>query len=474
MVYHGVAVAQKATGVTTPVVADSGIPFVVGTAPAHSAEKPAKTGVPVMCTSWTEAVSRLGFSEDWESYTLCEFMYSHFKLYGCQPVIFCNVISAEGMSEAVSAADMELTDHKIKLPLEAADDDTLVIKAAGGTGEAYIRDTDYSTYYDGEYLIAEAIPEGAIYTAAQVNVAYSKITPEKVSRADIAEGIESIELCMPLFGTVPDIICAPGFSGDSVIAALMATKASGINGLFKAKALIDIDSGAEGVTDYSEALQHKNSKNLTDEDEILCWPMLKLGDYQFHMSTQLAGLMAQVDTGNGGCPYESPSNKNFQCDGAVLKDGAEVNLTLEQANILNSNGIVTALSFMNGWTCWGNNTACYPSNTDVKDYFVPVSRMFGWVGTTLVRTFWSKIDKPMTRRYIDTIIDTANIWMNGLVSAGYLLGGRIEFSSDENPTTDLMAGIMRFHIYMTPASPAQEIDFTLEYDASYVESALTA
>ena len=37
--------------------------------------------------------------------------------------------------------------------------------------------------------------------------------------------------------------------------------------------------------------------------------MAKLGDYKFHLSTQMAGLMAQIDTGNGGCPYESPSNK---------------------------------------------------------------------------------------------------------------------------------------------------------------------
>ena len=44
----------------------------------------------------------------------------------------------------------------------------------------------------------------------------------------------------------------------------------------------------------------------------------------------------------------------------------------------------------------------------------------------------------------------------------------------ENPVTDLMAGIVRIHIYMTPPSPAQEIDFTLEYDASYVESALSS
>ena len=36
-----------------------------------------------------------------------------------------------------------------------------------------------------------------------------------------------------------------------------------------------------------------------------------------------------------------------------------------------------------------------------------------------------------------------------------------------------MAGIVKLHVFMTPPAPAQEIDFTLEYDASYVESALS-
>ena len=88
----GVHVYEKTTAVSTPVVANSGIPFVVGTAPVHAAAKPAKPGVPVLCTSWTEAVEKLGFSYDWKTYSLCEFMYSHFKLFGCQPVIFCNVL----------------------------------------------------------------------------------------------------------------------------------------------------------------------------------------------------------------------------------------------------------------------------------------------------------------------------------------------------------------------------------------------
>ena len=183
-------------------------------------------------------------------------------------------------------------------------------------------------------------------------------------------------------------------------------------------------------------------------------------------------LMAQIDAGNGGCPYESPSNKGLQCDGLCLEDGTEVNLTLAQANYLNGIGVDTALNFMSGWVAWGNYTACYPSNTDVKDYFIPVSRMFGWVGNSLVKTFWSKLDKPMTRRLIDTVLDSANIWLNGLVGMGYLLGARVEMLENENPLTNLMAGIIKLHVYMTPPSPAQEIDFVLEYDASYVTSAL--
>ena len=204
---------------------------------------------------------------------------------------------------------------------------------------------------------------------------------------------------------------------------------------------------------------------------IVCWPMVKLDDMVFHLSTQLAGLMAKVDTDNGGIPYESPSNKGLKCTGLCLEGGAEVQLTHAQANILNGNGIVTALNFINGWTVWGNNTACYPGNTDVKDYHIPIARMFGFVAGTLIKTFWSKLDEPMTRRFIDSVLDSAQIWLNGLVSSEYLLGARVEMLEAENPTTNLMQGIIKLHIYMTPPSAAQEIDFVLEYDASYVEAA---
>ena len=469
---HGVYVSQQATSVSTPVVAESGVPFVVGLAPVQAADKPAAPGTPVLCTSWSEAVEKLGYSDDWATYTLCEFMYSHFKLFACQPVIFCNVLDIATAKEASAAADVAVTEHKVKLPIAAINDSALVIKPAGGTGSAYVSGTDYNAYYSGEHLVVELLSAGSAYDAEQVNIAYNKVDVSKVTKTVVAGGFAAVDSCMSTVGTVPDLLLAPKYSSESEVAAVMATKAGGINGMFGAKALVDLDTAT--ANSYTSAVSAKANEGMTDANEIVCWPMATLGDRKLHMSCIVAGRMAATDTDNAGVPYESPSNKDAKIDGLCLADGTAVVLTFEQANALNGGGIVTALNFMGAWKVWGNYTGCYPSSTDPKDMFIPCGRMFAYVQNTIIRTCWQFLDKPMNRRLLDTITDTVNIWLNGLVGSGYLLGARVEISEDENPVTQLMAGIIKIHVYMTPASPAQEIDFVLEYDSSYVTSALTA
>lgn len=469
---HGIYTSEKDTSVSTPVVAASGVPFVIGTAPVQGAEKPAPAGVPVLCTSWGEALQKLGYSEDWEKYTLCEFMYSHFQLFGCQPVIFCNLLDPATMIKPEAAKDINVDNRKVMLPYETVIDNTLVVKATGGSGDTYLLDIDYAVYYSGGNCVIELLSDGSAYEVTSLNVACNIVDLDSIDTSAVAVGLEAVEMSMGMTGMVPDLICAPGFAGDPSVGAVMATKAAGINGMFKAKALVDINADASGALDYSAVIAYKSENNLVDENQILCWPMVRLGEKKFHMSTQLAGLMAKVDTDNGGIPYESPSNKPFKCDAVILADGTEVPLTLTQANILNAGGVVTALGFMGSVVCWGNYTACYPVNSDVKDIFIPISRMFDWVVNTEIYTFWQKLDKPMNRRLIDSILDTCNIWMNGLVASGVLLGGRAVFEEADNPTTDLLSGIIRIHNYITPPGPAQEIDFITEYDVSYVASAL--
>lgn len=481
----GVHVFEKATSVQTPKVATVGIPFVVGTAPVQSAAKPAKSNVPVLVTSWDEAVEKLGFSYDWESYTLCEFMYSHLQLFGAQPVIFCNINDPASMKREEAAADYTVADHRVAVSVDAIAD-TIKVSVAEGAGEAATtraleRDTDYSILYDRDdtdtyVCIVELLEDGSAYDAETVSVAYSAADPKTATVADVVDGVAQVDACLTAVGLVPDLVAAPGWSHNTVVAAVMATKAAAINGLFKGKAVIDADSGEDGVTEYSQLSGYKNKNNFVDVDQIICWPMVQLGDYRFHLSTQLCGLMATVDAGNRGIPYESPSNKNLKMDACVLKDGTPVNLTWNQVDLIaGSWGVVTAVNFLDsGWVAKGNYTACYPGNTDVKDQFIPVSRMFDFIGNTLIRTFWSKLDKPMTPALRDSILQTCNIWLGGLTGGGYLYGARAEMLAEENPLTSLLDGIITLHIYNAPPVPAQEIDFILEYDVSYMETALAA
>jgi len=482
--YHGISTRQVATSLSTPVTAASGVTFVVGTAPVHILGAEYSVGIrhafknintPIMCNNYNEAVNALGFSDDWEKYTLCEVMYNHFQLYATSPVFFVNVLDPAKHKISVVAENYAVVDSKAKLPFDAIAESVKI-------GE-YKRGEDFDLLYDGDSLVVEILDGGAIAEGTtELSIEFDKVDPSQITKKDIiggfdvntkkTSGFELIEAVFPKYGICPDILICPKWSSDSEVAAIMATKSASINGVFQAKALIDVDTTE--VKHYADVTAWKKAKNINDKAQALCFPMCKLGDRVFHMSVQMAGLMAKVDTDNGGCPAESPSNKLLKIDSAVLADGTEVLLDLTQANYLNSNGVTTALNFIGGYVLWGNETACYPANTDVKDYFLCVSRMFGWVSNSLVLTYWSKIDNKFNRRLIDSIVDSVNIWLNGLVAEEKLLGGRVEFNESENTTVSLMSGKAVFHLFLTPPSPAKEIEFVLEYDTSYVTSALLA
>lgn len=481
--YHGVSTRQQDTSISTPVTADSGVAFVVGSAPVHMVG--GKVNEPVYCLNYNEAVAAFGYSDDWEKYTLCEVIYSHFQLYGVSPVVLVNVLDPEKHKTSEAAKEYAVTDGQASLPLEAIADTVKVVATTDEEGKTtyYKAGTDYDVLYDGGHLIVEVLDGGGVPAGTTaLTISFDAVDPGKLTESDVIggfntntkknSGLELLDSAFPKYRVVCDLIAAPGWSHNSTVAAVMGAKAESINGVFTGKALIDVDTGA--VTHYADVPEWKSKNNINSKAQVLCWPKVKLGDRAFYLSTQAIGRMAKTDTDNGGCPAESPSNKTVQIDSPVLANGDEVLLDLQQANYLNSNGVVTALNMMGGFVLWGNETACYPSDTDVKNYFIPVSRMFDWVGNSLILTYWSKVDKKMTRRLVDSIVDSVNIWLNSLVAEDQLLGGRVEFLEEENSDTALMSGKAVFHIYMTPPSPAKEIEFVLEYDVDYVSAALVA
>lgn len=391
---HGITSEQIETSVSTPRTAGSGIAFVVGTAPAHTVG--GAVNAPVMALNYKEAVAALGYSENWKNYTLCEVMHSSFQLYGVSPVFFVNVLDTEKHKKTVEAAEYEIIDRKASLPLEAIAESVEVTDETGTT--TYKAGEDYGLLYDGENLMLELLDGGAITeSVGKLKIAFDAVDPSKVSDSDIiggfnvatkkTTGFELVDTVFAKYGIAPDLLLCPGWSHKPEVAAIMTAKAENINGVFEGKALIDIDAAA--VRHYTDAPEWKKEQNIFSKYQILFYPMVKLGERLFHLSTQAAGLMAKVDTDNGGCPCESASNKNLQVDSAVVDDGAaggEILLDPQQANYLNSQGIVTALNFMGSFVLWGNESACFPASTDIKDYFYPVSRMFG-VGVEYHRAY---------------------------------------------------------------------------------------
>ena len=480
-VSHGVEANKQASSVSTPVVAASGVHFVVGAAPVQSVA--GKVNEVIMAQNYAEAVAALGYSDDWEKYGLCEEIYTAFKLYEIGPVFLVNVLDPTKHKAEVAAADITPVDNQIKLPLEAIAD-SVVVKASAEAESALVAGEDYEVFYsDTNCIIEFSTPR-----TAAANVKYNKVDPTQITASDIiggfntttkkSTGLELIDSVFPLYTMAPDIILCPNWSHNSEVAAVMAAKAENINGLFEGVAILDVDTTATtGAAYYTEVPAWKKSKNFMKSMELVCFPKVALGDKIFNYSTQLAGSIAAVDNDEalgGGTPCESASNKSLQADRMVIADGTELVMDLQQANFLNENGVITALNFSNGFVSWGNYTACYPANTDPTDYIYCINRMFRWVAKSVILSYWSYVDRKLTRRLIDAILQGVNDWLNGLTAEEKILGGRVEMLESENTTTALAAGKVKFHIYMTPPSPLEDLDFVLEYDFSYLQDLMAA
>lgn len=405
---HGVYIQEQATSIATPAQANSALPVFVGVAPVHNLtdSSAAPVNEPKLIYSFSEFVSTFGAPGDDEK-------KEDFPLYQAAEVY----LGRYGVAPAVFINVFDPSKHK------------------------------------GENGVADV---------------------SKVKDEDIVGGVDSsgnrtglslVDEVYPRFRLEPGLVLAPG-RNEPAVSIAVAAAASGVSGFFKAMGLFGVPAS---VSDRSKVAAWLNDSNLTLEN-CCCF----FGDCTYNGVTEpgtihLAAAMASRDAANGDVPFWSPSNYQLLCEGLVHA-GKALHLTPLEAAELNGNGIVTGLNIIGGLRVWGDQTAVYPGNTDIKDASIPVRRMFNWIGNTLILTCWQYVSTPLRRRLIETVQDTFNCWLNGLAGKEYILGGRVTFEADENPTTDLMDGKVTWHVYVTPPQAARELTFTLEYDPGYLST----
>lgn len=477
--FYGVRTEEAKSSVATPDKAKTGICIAFGTAPVHQVDGSANEVIAV--TSYEEAVAAVGYSENWDKYTLCEVIHSHFKLYGMAPLLMVNVMDPETNQAEEAEKNYTISGGRIVLD-EDAIADTITVKGESST--VYEAGTDYDIVYSDGACIIEVLADGAIESAklSSVKVAYKKIAFEMADMKEkiiggydvstgVSTGLELMDLAFFKTGVLPDILIAPGFSQDAEIAAVMASKTE-FSSVFKGICICDMET--ENANVYNKAVTAKQSEeSFRRPRQVLCWPMVKKGDRVYHLSTQLAGLQCSVDIANESVPSRAASNHVMQADSVVLADGSEVLMDITQANALRENGFVTALSISGDIRAWGAYCACVPDSDDPKDMMMHTSRMLAYINNYAILKFWDKVDEHITARYAEAIVDELGSWLDNLTANGDLYGARCELKKEENSLEALAKGIIKIHIYLAVPRLASEVDFVIEYDSSYIESALS-
>lgn len=479
MINHGIFVNENPTSLASPVTGTSGLQVIVGTAPVNKTADPkAAVNVPILVNSYAEAVQQLGYSDDFENYTLCQSMYLNWKVFSISPVVFINVLDPAVHKKALEESEVQVTDKQATIKEIGVLLEGLTVKNSEG-GAVLTVGTDFITGYDESgYLVLTLLEAGKAANATTLKVSGNTLDPSKVTASDIVGGYDAItgketgievsRKVYPRLNAIPGTLLAPGWSQDPAVGAALQAKTANMNGIFRCTALLDLDT--EKAKKYADTKQIKEESGFSDKNGIVLWPMDIVNGKKIYKSATVGALLAYVDAENDDVPSLSPSNKLLKVTGQVLKDGTEVDLDQQQAATVNSYGIVTAIN-MNGWKLWGNYTAAYPTNSDVKDMWIMVRRMFNWHANTFIQTYMDKVDDPANYRLIETVVDSENIRCASLAPDKWA-GGEIVFNLEDNPITNIVAGKIKFRQKIAPYVPAQEITDELEYDVDMLQAAI--
>lgn len=475
---HGVFVYEEATALTAPITGSCSVQVVVGTAPINMVKEPEKAvNVPILANSAAEAMAALGYADDFKAYTLCQTMYATNNIYQVSPVVYINVLDPTKHKKALAETTAEVSQMQAKVNQKGILLKGLTVKTGSN---AMVEGTDYTAEFDTDgSLLINLIEGGKGASAASITVAGNVIDPSMVTMQEIIgaynastgkeTGLELIRQVYPKLGVVPGLILAPGWSHMPEVGIALMAKAANINGVFKATALLDLDTTK--AVKYTDCKTVKEESGYTSAAAYPLWPCVKVGQYIFAMSAIVGALIAYTDAENDDVPSLSPSNKMLGVTGICLADGTEITLDQDQGSTVNTYGVTTAIS-VNGWRLWGNYTGAYPSSGDAKDIWLPVRRMFNWHGNTFIQTYFDKVDDPMNHVLIESIIDSENIRCAAYAPDKWA-GAEMQYLSSDNPTTDILAGKITFRQRIAPYTPAQEIGNILSYDTDMLKSALT-
>lgn len=454
----------------------------VGTAPANLVRGYADKGVvnePVKISNLSDAQNTLGYSDDWNTFTLCEAIKAHFdnSLGNVGPVVFINVLNPATHKKSGSQSNVTFANGQAIIVSDKIILDTLVL-----TGKT--EGKDYQMSYD--YNLKRVVLTSDTLDG-EVAITYSEVDTSNIDETTIIgkatntgefEGLGAVNLIYTKLNMIPNILAAPGWSDKKEVYAAMLKTATKINGHWEAFVNADMNVTAVTQVDTIEkAIKWAADNGYKDEKSKVYWPQWKADNGEiYHLSTLATWGMMKTDQENGDVPMESVSNKQIPFGKLYFgEESKNKGYDQQTANELNKKGITTATFWGGINVLWGPHTAAYDYDgiTDNRAIFESSIRTMMHIINSFQAEWGTVIDEPMTLSLAETIRNREQEKVDGLKAMGALIGDPVvEFIETENPIDNLVQGdfVWSSRITATPPfkSGTMKVAYTTEgFNAYY-------
>lgn len=435
---------------------------------------------PILISSYKE-VRNLGiYSDDWSAYTLGEAIRAHFMNSDevMAPIVLINVLDPTSHVGESAVTKTVPINKEGKSYVGYIDDplcslDEMTITADG----VQFAEGEVTYAYDGD-AVKISISKTDLKVSS-ISATYKQISfkASDVRATAFETAVNAVDDVEAVIGLLPTILCAPEFSKIPENHDIMIQKAiDKAAQKWNLVCVTDIPASAD-VNTKELAIAWKKTNQYNSKYEKVCYPKVANGDHTFHLSTMATFRMMLTDAENDNIPYVSPSNKILDVDRAVLDDGTSVFFKEYEANELNAAGITTINFVKQRLRLWGPHMANYDyaslSSIKPEDRFDLQIRMLGYILNYLQYNHTEEIDESFTPSDRDSVINSAQTWLDSLVALGALLYARISFDTTVNDTESLENGDLIFDLDITYPINAKSITFRGKYTRTGVVLLLT-
>ena len=456
----------------------------IGTAPVNLIRGYASkdlVNMPIKISNMSDAQDKLGYSNDWAKFTLCEAFAEHFdnSVQNVGPIYVVNVLDPATHKKSGSATSKELVFANHRCEFES---DTIILDTFAIADK--VEGTDYTLDYN--FAKKTVIVKALTGTASQTLTAtFNEIDTTGIDATVIVgaktaagayTGLFAFELLYQYHNAVLNVLAAPGWSDQAAVYTAMVSTVEKLNGHWDGIALADIP--LTNVSTIAAAIAWKATNGYEAENSKVFWPQVKdAQDRKFHLSTICAATMLAVDLGHEGVPFESPSNKPIMATAQYFGEGStNKGFDQETANSLNEKGITTAVFWGGRWVLWGPHTAAYTYNgsMDARAIFDSTLRTLMYITNNFQLDHGTEIDKPMTPQDRDSILNAELAKLDRLKAIGALIGEpEVVFVESENPVSDMINGDFVWHFNVTNTPPFKSgtarVTYTDEGFAAFFE-----